>query len=223
MAAQPATTSVWARGPPSVAMPSHLLKTAAVKVRRQDTCRSAHHIYLAYHDPEGFVELVQMKRQLKKLVEEAEARQKAELRDELASRTLAALDDRLFAGLDQNEQDALRESHRIDDFAGIRKGKTKWEIRTARARRDNEPSPPPTDFDLAVQRVWVLSHVQPHWALIRTLEGQTTNEGFFRSPAPARADFLAYAEALRLPDDVRDDLAVRECWAQGAWEPFFTP
>ncbi|KAJ7686669.1 hypothetical protein B0H17DRAFT_1181087 [Mycena rosella] len=165
--------------------------------------------------------------EVKKLREELEAQRIADFRYALALRALTgkpivsspcglglihamALDDRLFYALDVKERDALLK-HRIEDyktFAEIRRLKTQWENKKAYARRYNEGPPHCHDWFLAIERPW-------SWEKEEGRVKPPDNRGaceFPDNPAPSRSDFLEYAEALGLPDDVRDDLAVREYW-----------
>ncbi|KAJ7658538.1 hypothetical protein B0H17DRAFT_1096810 [Mycena rosella] len=58
-----------------------------------------------------------------------------------------------------------------------------------------------------------MAHVARHWDLIEALELSKRVEGVTRNaaahPVPTRAEFLLYAQTLRLPADLQRDLVDR--------------
>ncbi|KAF9020598.1 hypothetical protein BDZ89DRAFT_1138527 [Hymenopellis radicata] len=172
--------------------------------------------------------------EVRTLREAAELRRDLEIRYELASRTLAALYDRLFAGIAREERDLLWNTHYISDFAGIRAAHDAFERRKAIARRNHEQAPQPSDFDRAVARVCESEEVDRHWAVIASLkrdagvaeyddelDSESISSYFTDEAAPAVSDFISFAQRIGLSSGMRDDLAHREYYAHGVGHRYF--
>ncbi|KAJ6494941.1 hypothetical protein DFH09DRAFT_1337486 [Mycena vulgaris] len=131
---------------------------------------------------------------------------------------------------------AEMEVHGLLSFAQARET---WEQRLAklqRARHFLERAPAATDIERAAEAAWAYGEVRTHHALYATLEMDkyTCTTGRQRNAqahlAPTRAEFAAYAQALRetvevevnLPVELYDSLVSQTHDVDGETVPLFT-